>query len=95
MNFGNHIIKILLPKLADRMARSVLVLGDAQRETNCGNAIAEIGGNFFFFWQLWQCHCRKWEGKKIVVVEIWGGIKKKKCYVHNIFITFLQQIIDD
>ena len=17
-------------------------------------------------WQLWQCHCRKWEGKKIV-----------------------------
>ena len=64
LNFGNHIIKILLPKLADRMARSVLVLGDAQRETNCGNAIAEIGGNFFF-WQLWQCHCRKWEGKKI------------------------------
>ena len=27
-------------------------------------------------WQLWQCHCRKWEEKKIVVAEIWGGIKK-------------------
>ena len=43
----------------------------------------------FFFWQLWQSHCRKWEGKKKVVSEIWGGIKKK-CYVHNIFITFSQ-----
>ena len=38
-------------------------------------------------WQLWQCHCRKWERGKIVVAEIWGGIKKKKCYVHNIFTT--------
>ena len=33
--------------------------------------------------------------KKIMVVEIWGGIKKKKCYVHNIFTTFSQQIIGD
>ena len=55
----------------------------------CGNAIAEIGGKKIFFWQLWQFHCRKWEGKKKVVSEIWGGIKKK-CYVHNIFTTFLQ-----
>ena len=42
-------------------------------------------------WQLWQCHCRKWEGVKIVVAEIWGGIKKK-----NVTSTiFLQQITDD
>ena len=27
--------------------------------------------------------------KKIMVAEIWGGIKKK-CYVHNIFTTFSQ-----
>ena len=26
---------------------------------------------------LWQCHCQKWEEKKIVVSKIWGGIKKK------------------
>ena len=50
----------------------------------CDNAIAEIGGKIL--WQLWQCHCRKWEEKKIVVAEIWEGIKKK-CYVHNIFTT--------
>ena len=60
-------------------------------EWNCGNDIAEIGGNFFFFFAigLWQCHCRKWEEKKIVVVEIWKRIKKK-CYVHNIFTIFSQ-----
>ena len=27
------------------------------RKTKCGKKI---------FWQLWQCHCRKWEEKKIV-----------------------------
>ena len=48
----------------------------------CGNAIAEIGEIFFF---LWQCHCRKWEEKKIVVAEIWGGIKKKKSATPTIF----------
>ena len=50
---------------------------------------------------LRQCHCRnmgenfvaivamplpKMGGKKIVVTEIWEGIKKK-CYVHKIFTT--------
>ena len=30
-----------------------------------------------------------------MVAEIYGGIKKKKYYVHNIFTTFSQQIIDD
>ena len=32
---------------------------------------------------------------KIVVAEIWEGIKKKKCCVHNIFTTFSQQITGD
>ena len=42
--------------------------------------------------ELWQCHCRKWEEKKKVVAKIWEEIKKKKCYVHNIFIILSQQI---
>ena len=37
--------------------------GKKNLEWNCGNGIAEIG-EIFFFCQLWQCHCRKWEEKK-------------------------------
>ena len=60
----------------------------ANRETNCGNEIAEIGKK-----NLWQCHCRKWEEKKIVVAKItYEELKKKKCYIYNIFTTFSQQI---
>ena len=47
---------------------------------NCGNQVAE--------------NERK-KKKRIVVAEIWGGIKKKKFYVHNIFTTFSQQITSD
>ena len=57
----------------------------------CDNGIAEIRWkkkfcNWFVAMPLpkqgvkkkkWQCHCRKWEGKKIVVAEIWGGTTKK------------------
>ena len=43
----------------------------------CGNGIAKIGGKKNVAIGLWQCHCRKWEEKKIVVAEIWEGIKKK------------------
>ena len=39
----------------------------------CGNAIAEIGGKKIVAMSL-----PKMRGKKIVVAEIWGGIKKKK-----------------
>ena len=40
------------------------------------------------FWQLWQCHCRKWEEKKIVIAEITcEELKKKKCYIYSIFTT--------
>ena len=55
----------------------------------CGNDIAKIGGKKKFAIGLWQCHCRKWEEKKIVVAEIWKRIKKK-CYFHNIFTIFSQ-----
>ena len=70
-------LKFLLPK-------------PANRETNCGNAIAEIGRKKNL-WQLWQCHCRKWEEKKNSGCQnhIWG-IKKKSAtstiflqYFHN------------
>ena len=72
----------------------------------CGNGIAEIRGKKIVAICLWQCHCwnkgkkfvaivamslPKMGGKKIVVAEIWGGIKKKKVlhppYFYNIFTT--------
>ena len=75
-------------------------------EWNYGNGIAEIGGKKNFaiglwqchcrnrgenLWQLWQFHCRKCEEKKIVVAEIWEGIKKKSATST----IFLQQITCD
>ena len=61
-----------------------------KREKNCSNwfvamPLPKQGGNL---WQLWQCHCRKWEEKKIVVAEIWEGMKKKSVTST----IFLQQI---
>ena len=85
MNFGNHIIKILLPKLADRMAGSVLVLGDAQRETNCGNAIAKIGGNFFFL-AIVAMPLPKMGGKKKLWLSKSGEELKKKSATSTIFL---------
>ena len=74
LNIGNHITEIP-------------VVQTCWLKINCGNAIAEIGKKNL--WQLWQCHCQKWEEKKMVV-EIWGGIKKKMLrpqYFYNIFTT--------
>ena len=69
---------------------------------NCGNAIAEngrekkIGMELYFFLSIVAMSLPKMGGKKKVVVEIQGGIlKKKRCYVHNIFTTFSQQITGD
>ena len=49
----------------------------------CGNGIAEIGGNL---WQLWQCHCRKWEGKKNSGCRNLGRGLKKKSATSTIFL---------
>ena len=70
--------KFLLPKPADR-------------ETNCGNAIAEIGKKNL--WQLWQCHCWKWEEKKNSGCQnhMWG-IKKKKVLCLQYFYNKTQVI---
>ena len=66
-----------LPKQGKKIGNCGIAIAENGREKklewNCDNGIAEIGE--IFFWQLWQCHCRKWEEKrKIVVAEIWRGI---------------------
>ena len=67
-------------------ARSV----SGQRETNCGNAIAEIGGKKKV---CGNAIAKSGKGKKkIVVAKIWGRIKKKKSAT---FTIFLQQITGD
>ena len=53
------------------------------RKTKCGNGIAEIEKKN---WQLWQCHCRKWKEKKIVVIEITCEELEKKSATSTIFL---------
>ena len=63
--------KFLLPKSTDQ-------------ETNCGNAIAEIGKKKF----CGNAIAKNGRKKKIVVAEITcEELKKKKCYIYNIFTT--------
>ena len=104
MNFGNDVAKIQQKYERERekakerkfwilamASQKFLLPKPADRETNCGNAIAEIGKKNL--WQLWQCHCWKWEEKKNSGGQnhMWG-IKKKKSAM---FIIFLQQITGD
>ena len=63
----------------------------AQRETNCGNAIAKIGGGKKFVAIVAMPLPKMGGKKKLVVAEIWGGIKKKSAT----FTIFLQQITCD
>ena len=51
-------------------------------QTNCGNAIVEIGKKKFV--TIVAMTLPKM-GEKKSGSEIWGGVKKKNCYVHNIF----------
>ena len=44
LNFGNHITKIPAVQTCWPSGCEVLKVWSTQRETNCGNAIAEIGG---------------------------------------------------
>ena len=75
LNFDDHITEILTAQIC-------------WPKTNCGNAIAKIG----------KKNCGNYgnaitengrEKKKIMVAEIWGGIKKK----NSTSTIFLQQII--
>ena len=73
-----HCFKLFreLRKESEKVGISVItLLKFLLTETNCGNVIVEIGKKKIL-WQLWQCHCQKWEEKKLVA-KIWGGIKKK------------------
>ena len=62
-----------------------------KKKPNCGNTIVEIGEKK----NCGNAIAEIGEEKKIVITEIWGGIKKNKCYVYNIFTTFSQQITYD
>ena len=82
MNFGNEITKI-----------HVL-------SSSCPwSALVHAKGSARMVYQLWQPSCRKWFEKKkkeLWLPKSWGGIKKKiKCYIHNIFTIFSQQITGD
>ena len=67
LNFGNVNTEIPLP---NSYCPGMKCAWSAQSEkkklwqTDCGNTIAEIGEKKFFFKQLLQWHCRKWEEKK-------------------------------
>ena len=86
LNFGNVNTEIPLP---NSCWPSVKCAWSAQSEkkkknlwqTNCGNAIAEIGKKNFV--TIVAMALSKMGGKK-KWFRIWGGVKKK-CYVHNIF----------
>ena len=92
LNFGNHITKIPAVQTCWPSGCEVLEVWSAQRETNCGNAIAETGGEKNL-WQLWHCHCQKWEEKKNSgSLNLERNLKKKKSATSTIF---LQQITGD
>ena len=50
----------------------------------CGNAIVEIGGKKKKL-AIVTIPLSKMGRKKKSGFEIWGGVKKKNCYVNNIF----------
>ena len=78
--FGNTIIKI--PSAHTCYPSGCLKCECVQGKPNVGKKKLAIVA----------MRCQKWEEKKIVVAEITCEELKKKCYVYNIFTTFLQQI---
>ena len=79
LNFDNHITEIP-------------VVQTCWLKINCGNAIAEIGKKKFV--AIVAMPLPKMGGKKNGCWNLRRNLKKK-CYVHNIFTTFSQQIIGD
>ena len=91
VNFGNGVDEIQQKYERERekvWERKFWIFGNGiieipvDQETNCSNAITEIGEK-----NLWQCHCWKWEEKKIVIAEITCEELKKNVlrlqYFHN------------
>ena len=92
VNFGNGVDEIQQKYERERekvWERKFWIFGNGiieipvDQETNYSNAITEIGEKNL--WQLWQCHCWKWEEKKIVIAEITCEELKKKCATFTIF----------
>ena len=68
--------------------------GEKKLEWNCGNGIAEIGEIFFL--AIVAMLLPKMGGKKNCGCRnLERNLKKKKCYIYNIFTIFSQQIIGD
>ena len=85
LNFGNGDTEFSVPNSATRVwvcgVPKVKKKKKKIWQTNCGNAIAEIGKKKFV--TIVAMALPKMGGKN--VVRKLGRVKKKKCYVHNIF----------
>ena len=82
LNFGNGDTEFPVPNFAAWVCMECLKWKEKKNwQTNCGNAIAEIGGKKFV--TIVAMALPKMGGKKNVVRNL--GRVKKKCYVHNIF----------
>ena len=79
MNFDNSITEI--HSIAQALPMKCSSGSARMRFTNCGNQVAENG--------------RKKREKELWLQKSGEELKKKKCYVHNIFTTFSQQITSD
>ena len=97
MNFGNEIIEIHVLPSSCSWSAQVHARGSAWMvyqlwQPSCRNC-RELRE------KIWIVATKlpKMGGKKkeLWLPKSWGGIKKIKCYVHNIFTTFSQQIIGD
>ena len=87
-----------LPKQGKKIGNCGNAIAENGREKklkwNCGNGIAEIGEIFFL--SIVAMSLPKMGGKKnLWLLKSVEEFKKKKCYVHNIFTTFSQQITGD
>jgi len=103
LNFGNAVTEFLCPnspawaQKKTNCGNAIAEIGKKKKKifsSNCGNGIAEMGGEKKLN-GIVAMSLRKWEEKKIVVAKIGEELKKKKCYIHNIFIILSQQITGD
>ena len=90
-NCGNAIAEIGKKKNLVIVAMPLPKMGGKKKlEWNCGNGIAEIGE--FFFVNCGNVIAENGRKNKMWLPKSGEEFLKKKCYVHIIFTTFLQQI---
>ena len=88
MNFGNVITEIPAARSACPSVCDVCSKWDVlKKKTNCSNTIAKIGEEKKICGNCGNTIAEIGEEIKIVIVEIWGGIKKISApqYFYNIF----------